>query len=86
VCFWIGSPKFSYKGISPNELILWESMKSAIEKGYEFYEIMGADDLALYPFKSKFNAELNLRLTIRWFSPKFRLVNAIYRAIKQKEY
>lgn len=86
VSFWIGSPKVSYKGISPNELILWESIKSAIDKGYEFYEIIGADELVLYPFKSKFNAELIIRLNLRWFSPKFMLINNIYRAIRPKEY
>jgi lipid II:glycine glycyltransferase (peptidoglycan interpeptide bridge formation enzyme) len=82
VSFWIGSPKLLYNGISPNELVLWESIKWACENKFEFYEIVGADDLSLYPFKSKFNGELVTYLSLRWFSPMFRLIEAVNKSIK----
>jgi lipid II:glycine glycyltransferase (peptidoglycan interpeptide bridge formation enzyme) len=84
VSFWIGSPRVLYHGVSPNELLLWESIKWSIANGFEFYEIMGADDLSLYPFKSKFNGELINSLSMKWFSPAFKLIVGVYQSIKPR--
>jgi len=85
VSFWIGSPKFSYKGINPNELVFYESIKWAKENGFKYYEIMGADDLSLFEFKRKFNGDLVTFFTARKYSPRFvKIVEAIYRTIKPR--
>jgi len=85
VSFWIGSPKFSYKGINPNEFVFYESIKWALENGFTYYEIMGADDLSLFEFKRKFNGDLVTFLTARKFSPRFvKMVEVIYRMIKPR--
>lgn len=61
---WMGIPKTTLKGIYPNDLVVWESIKWACENGYKQYEIMGAgDDPRLRHFKSKFNPELSI-----WYS------------------
>ena len=85
VSFWIGSPKFSYRGINPNELVFYESIKWAKENGFKYYEIMGADDLSLFEFKRKFNGDLVTFFTARKYSPRFvKIVEAIYRTIKPR--
>jgi len=64
VSLWMGIPKTDLKGIYPNDLVLWESIKWASENGFKEYEIMDAgDDPRLRHFKSKFNPELSL-----WYS------------------
>ena len=85
VSFWIGAPKFSINGINPNGMIFYESMKWALENGYKYYEIIGADDPPLYPFKSKFNGELVNYLTARKYHPSaIKVVEAIYRTFKPR--
>jgi len=84
VSFWIGSPRCSYQGINPNELVFWESIKWACDNGFDSYEIMGADDETLYPFKSKFNGELIPYFTMRWTSPMFKLFESVYRIMKPR--
>jgi len=84
VIFWLGAPKLSVKGIIPNELVIWKSIVWAIENGYKRYEIMVADDLTLFPFKRKFNGTLIPFYTLRWRSPFFRLVDAIYHGIRPR--
>jgi len=85
VYFWIGSPKFSFKGVNPNELVFYESMKWALENGYREYEIMGADDRTLYDFKRKFNGKLKMFFTVRKLRPSIlRVLEATYRSIKPR--
>lgn len=61
---WTGVPKSQIEGLSPNELLVWESIKSAYEKGMRYYEFMdGGIDSRLRIFKSKFNPE-----TYVWYS------------------
>jgi len=84
VIFWLGAPKLSIRGIIPNELVIWKSIAWAIENGYERYEIMVADDLSLFPFKRKFNGTLLPFYTLRWRSPFFRLVDAVYHGIRPR--
>lgn len=61
---WVGLPKAEVDGISPNELLVWESIRSAHEMGMRYYDIMdGGDNPRLRRFKSKFNPELSI-----WYS------------------
>jgi hypothetical protein len=85
VSFWIGSPKYSYKGISPNELVLWESIRWASEQGYKTYEIVGADDYSLFQFKRKFNGKIISYYQMKWYSPVLNVVASVYSAIKKRE-
>jgi len=85
VSFWVGSPKYSYKGISPNELVLWESIRWAGKQGYKTFEIVGADDYSLFPFKRKFNGKIIPYYQMKWFSPSLKVVSSIYSAIRKRD-
>lgn len=55
---WMGVPKSKMAGISPNELLVWESIMSAHKNGQKYYEFMdGGIDQRLRIFKSKFNPD-----------------------------
>ncbi len=85
VAFWIGAPKFTLEGVNPNEIVFYESMRWACEEGYEYYEIMGADDRSLYDFKRKFNCDLEVYFTVRSFRPSIlKVAEAIYRTFKPR--
>jgi lipid II:glycine glycyltransferase (peptidoglycan interpeptide bridge formation enzyme) len=83
VSFWVGAPRVSIQGTSPNEFILWNIIQWAIDQKFEFFEIIGADDPSLFPFKNKFNAELNPGYWARWDSPIFRTFMLFRDMIKQ---
>jgi len=85
VTFWVGAPKCSYKGLSPNELVLWESIRWAGEQGYKTFEIEGADDYSLFPFKRKFNGKIIPYYQMKWFSPYLNVVASVYSAIKKRD-
>jgi lipid II:glycine glycyltransferase (peptidoglycan interpeptide bridge formation enzyme) len=85
VSFWIGSPKYSYKGISPNELVLWESIRWAGEQGYNTYEIVGADDYVLFPFKRKFNGKIIQYYHMKWYSPLLNVIASVYSSVKKRD-
>ena len=85
VQFWVGSPRCSYKGLSPNELVLWESIRWAGEHGYKIFEIMGADDYSLFPFKRKFNGKLIPYYQMKWFSPVFYLLSSAYNTVMRTD-
>jgi hypothetical protein len=85
VSFWVGSPRTSFEGVSPNDFILWHIIQWSIDQGMEIFEIMGADDLSLFPFKTKFNAELDFGYWAKWISPRFRRINSFHDLIRLKE-
>ena len=82
--FWIGAPKIT-SDINANELLLWESIKLAYEKGYTYYEIMGANHPSLYKFKTKFNGDLVTSLSCKRYSPSsIKILEILSRAIKSR--
>jgi hypothetical protein len=83
VSVWVGAPRFIYKGLSPNELVLWECIQWASKNGYKTFEIVGADDYSLFPFKGKFNGKTVLYLQIIWTSPTLKLISSVYHFIKR---
>lgn len=68
--YWFGGSKSEKKGIYPNDLLQWEAMKWAINKGIKKYEIVGAVDPRLRHFKSKFNPQLVLWHACEKYNPK----------------
>lgn len=64
MALWIGVPKTSLVGVAPNDLIQWQVIQDAIDKGFQYYELMdGGDNERLRFFKSKYNPEL-----VAWYS------------------
>ena len=61
---WLGSvvPKKNIRGA--NELLHWWVIKNYKEKGYKYYELMGANTKSLCLFKSKFNPQLEVYFNI----------------------
>jgi len=85
VTFWIGAPKCSYKGTSPNELLLWEAIRWSETHGHKRFEIEGADDYSLFPFKRKFNAIPVIYFQMKWMSPPLRMLSYFYNGIIKKK-
>lgn len=83
VSFWIGAPKCSYKGLYPNEFLLWEGIRWASDHGYSTFEIIGADDPSLFPFKRKFNGEIVHYYQMKWYSPSFHVFASLFRHLKK---
>lgn len=71
---WVGVPKSTIAGLSPNELLIWESIQTAHEAGHDYYEFMdGGSDPRLRAFKSKFNPD-----TCIWYSAE-KYSHPVYR-------
>jgi hypothetical protein len=85
VTFWIGAPKCSYKGASPNELLLWEAITWSEANNFKRFEIEGADDYSLFPFKRKFNAKPVIYFQMKWLSPTLRFLASIYNGIIKRK-
>lgn len=81
---WVGVPKTDLKGISPNDLIQWESIKWACENGFKYYEEMDAgDDPRLRYFKSKYNPELVIWYSaVKYSSLSYKIITNIREIIK----
>ncbi len=65
---WIGNPKPKTRmSPSPNDLIIWESIRFASERGFRYYVTMnaaGSKRLHSY-FASKFNPELKVHFSVK---------------------
>jgi len=85
VTFWIGAPKCSYKGASPNELLLWEALRWSEVNNFKRFEIEGADDYSLFPFKRKFNAKPVIYFQMKWLSPPLRFLALLYNGIIKRK-
>ncbi|MCX6692943.1 MAG: GNAT family N-acetyltransferase [Methanomicrobiales archaeon] len=73
--FWIGAPRVEYQGITPNAMAFWQAILWAREEGNAIFELIGASDQTLNPFKSKFNGQIAPFYVIKWYSPLTRLFN-----------
>jgi len=66
VTAWIGSTKTYLRGISPNDLLFWETIRKGCEHGFKQYEIIGAaGNRRLHSYYSKCNPE-----PLLWFSAR----------------
>jgi lipid II:glycine glycyltransferase (peptidoglycan interpeptide bridge formation enzyme) len=84
VYFWVGTPRVSYEGTTPNTYIYWEAINWAIENGYEIFEIMGADEFTLFPYKRKYNGKIVQFYQMKWVSPVFNVFSSIYYSLKKR--
>lgn len=71
--FWIGAPRVEYQGITPNAMALWQAILWARREGNIIFELIGASDQTLNPFKSKFNGRITPFYVIKWYSHLTRL-------------
>lgn len=80
---WVGVPKSKMAGLSPNELLVWESIISAHEMGQKYYEFMdGGFDPRLRKFKSKFNPDTCIWYSAEKYShPIYEVARNIYEKI-----
>jgi hypothetical protein len=82
---WIGAPKSSLVGISPNDLVLWEAIKWSIEHDFKISDILDdGRDPRLRVFKAKWNPDLSIWFEgTRYASPIFawgeRLLRMLHR-------
>lgn len=79
---WVGAPRCMYNGLSPNDLVLWETMNWGIDNGFENFEIIGASNYSSFMFKSKFNGELVPCYITKWYSPWGKIVKSIQNLVK----
>ena len=82
---WLGVPKTDLKGIYPNDLVVWESIKWACENGFKQYELMDAgNDPRLRHFKSKFNPGLSFWYSAeKYSSPIYKGMQEVFRFYQQ---
>ncbi len=69
---WIGNPKPKYRiSPSPNDLLIWESVRYAFEQGLRYYVTMNAaGDKRLHSYyASKFDPELRAHFSMKKRSP-----------------
>ncbi|MDG6258191.1 MAG: GNAT family N-acetyltransferase, partial [Methanomicrobiaceae archaeon] len=58
---WVGVPKCTIRGISPNDLAQWKAISWACAHGFNYYELIDTGAYPrLRPFKSKYNPELEI--------------------------
>ncbi len=81
VSVWMGSPKITVDGVSPNYILHWEGIRWACNNNYKFFEILGASDQTLFAFKSKFNGEIIPFYSMKWYSPLNRFIISIYNGL-----
>jgi len=81
---WIGNPKpINPLSPSPNDLLIWESVRYAHEQGYKQYITMnaaGSKRLHSY-YASKFNPKLNVHFTVKKNSYFTRILEKGYSSI-----
>jgi len=72
---WVGMSKTGGKGIYPNDLLMWETIKWASTNGYEVLEITWANTQHLCKYKAKFNPKPAIYFSCEKYSP---LVKGMY--------
>lgn len=79
VVSWLGNIKVNLKRVTPNEVLQWEAIKSAIEHDMKYYIEMGANTKRLCAYKSKYNPDLLLSFSAKKYASKIpKLVESTY--------
>jgi hypothetical protein len=60
---WIGQSKTTILGA--NDFLHWTIMKWAVENGYCYYDILGANTQSISQFKSKYNPALSVNFNVK---------------------
>ena len=67
-----------------NELLHWWAIKKYKEKGYKYYELMGANTKHLCSFKAKFNPNVNVYFRLTRRDRKSRIAESIYNRLTRQ--
>ena len=80
---WVGTPRSIVNGTSPNELLIWETIRYACDHGSEYCEEIGANSKALSNFKSNFNPDPVIYFSYKKYSPFVKqLLRPLYRIVR----
>lgn len=65
-----------------NDLLEWEIMTSARERGIEWYDLVGANNKRISTYKAKYSPELRTFQSIEKGTPTMKLVSEIYKRVR----
>jgi hypothetical protein len=82
VAHWLAGTTPARKVRGANELLHWWAIKKYKEKGYKYYELMGANTKHLCSFKAKFNPNLNIYFSLTKKNHKSRIAESVYSKIR----
>ncbi|MFH1722888.1 MAG: GNAT family N-acetyltransferase [Candidatus Altiarchaeota archaeon] len=68
---WVGSTKVNVSGVSPNDLIQWQTIEWAAEHGLKDYIIIGANTPRLSSYKLKFNPNPSIYFSAKKYSSAY---------------
>ncbi len=68
--------------IPVNDLLDWEIITTARERGRKWYDLVGANNERISKYKAKFNPELRTYQSIEQGTPAMKLVSEIYKRVK----
>jgi hypothetical protein len=79
VYFWAGLPRpKEVESVPINEFIQWETIKWAQNKGYKYYDLIGANTPRLCQFKQKYNPKLEMYYRIKKATFAGRIMENVY--------
>jgi len=82
VSMWLGATTKSPKGVSPFDLLYWETIKWANRNGFRYCEIISAESQDEY--KSKYNFELTPYYSLRKMRGAYELLANTYNIIRKR--
>jgi len=82
VAHWLAGITPEKKVRGANELLHWWVIKKYKEKGYKYYELMGANTKHLCSFKAKFNPNVNIYFRLTKKNHKSRIAESLYNRFK----
>jgi lipid II:glycine glycyltransferase (peptidoglycan interpeptide bridge formation enzyme) len=85
VAHWLAGITPSIRVRGANELLHWWVIQKYREKGYKYYELIGANTKHLCSFKSKFNPSVNVYFRLTQRNHKSRIAESIYNMLKGQE-
>jgi lipid II:glycine glycyltransferase (peptidoglycan interpeptide bridge formation enzyme) len=62
---WQGGSRPGDNGFESNELLFWHTIEKAIQEGFKWFEIEGANSQHLCDFKSRFNPSISPYFMVR---------------------
>jgi hypothetical protein len=82
VAHWLAGITPAKRVRGANELLHWWAINKYREKGYKYYELMGANTKHLCRFKAKFNPNVNVYFRLTKRNHKSRIAESIYNRLK----
>jgi hypothetical protein len=81
---WQGSVERGHKGLALGDMIIWNSIKTAIGKGLKTLELGGANNKAISSFKSKFHPKLDIYFLARKSDRIGKIGEYVYKVMKRR--